>query len=966
MQAFAQLLVRRTTAWAIVLVVLLLSLASLFFASRVDRDDDVLSFLPRENPEVGVFYDVSKRFGSLDIALVGISTDDALSPEFLTRLRDLTKRLNETDGVGYAMTLTNMDDFVADPQKGGITNDYLVGKIPETPEERAALREKVLSLDHVVGNLISADGKAALLYCFAGHGADQKVLAQKVRAAVEEAFPREAKFWGGAPFISTYIYGVTQDDMRRLAPWAVLVIVLITVISFRDVIGAGLALLSTALGIVMSLGLMGALGVPVDVILGSLPVILFALGSAYAVHILSHYYTVAHEHDRETALVRTICEMGPPVLASGLMTVAGLLSFLLMDIAPLRTFGVFAAVGILITLALSLTFVPAVAYLVKLKGRPAAKGGVARLHEWLCTLPQRRRVLVGGALGALALGSALFVGKIESRMDNAAFFSKNSPPDQAETFLRDGFGGSLFVQIQVEGDMTDPVVLREIQALADRLVVLPHVNSVNHVGAVVAQINEAMEGDRRIPDTTAKVKLLYGFLEGKKAVTQLVTDDRKKALLQVKLDTSVASETEPVLEKIREVAGTAITTTYTVAEAKGARKDEVAARVRSLAAARMRAVGKAFGTPMPEQADLEARLAVPAKADASEATRAALTRFLGSEECSVELEGAETIDKVARALTALGSRPDEAKLAETIAVALDKPVGDTLVTDLADTVDRPLEEIWRRSEAMARAKQLALDAKIAAPAGLKGDRFYAAIAAAWMDLDVPALALPPVAGTEPSASGEQKLAVAVTGLPVMHAGLSRSVASNHWKSLFFALGFVLLLMVGLFRSFWSGLLGVLPIMLTMAVVYGGMGLLGVPLDIGTSMLPSLIIGAGVDYAVHLMVAWNAPEKSPLAEAATTAARRAGPAIWMSAWMVAAGFFVLTLGEARPLKNVGGLTAAAMVAAALATMLVIPLFARKTRYYGDGTRIPSAAPASDASDAVLDTSTSPSLNERGSR
>ena len=44
-----------------------------------------------------------------------------------------------------------------------------------------------------------------------------------------------------------------------------------------------------------------------------------------------------------------------------------------------------------------------------------------------------------------------------------------------------------------------------------------------------------------------------------------------------------------------------------------------------------------------------------------------------------------------------------------------------------------------------------------------------------------------------------------------------------------------------------------------------------------------------------------------------------------------GFFVLTLGEARPLKNVGGLTAAAMIVAAAVTFLVIPVLARR-RFY----------------------------------
>lgn len=962
MHHFAQFFARRGAAWATVAAVFFVTLASLFYASRVQRDDDVLAFLPRGNPEVSVFYDVSRRFGSLDVAVVGVRADDVLAPDFLARLRDLTKRLNTTDGIGYAMSLTNVEDFTADTQNGGISTDYLINKIPQAPEEQAALREKVMSRDHIVGNLISEDGKAALVYCFAQYKTEPKVVAQKVRAAVEDAFPSEAKYWGGAPFISTYIYDVTQEDMRRLAPWAVVVIVLITIASFRDVIGAGLALLSTAIGIVTSLGLMGALGVSVNVILGSLPVILFALGSAYPVHILSRYYTLAHGRDRRAALVDTLTEVGPPVLASGLTTVVGLLSFLVMDIAPLRTFGIFTALGILITLVLALTFVPSVIFLVRLKGKLPEAAKPARVHEWLTTLPQRRRALVGAAAVALTLVGAFYVNKVDSRMDNAAFFSKNSPPDQAETFLREYFGGSLFVQIEVTGDMTDPAVLREVRALGDRISVLPHVSSVTHVGDVIAQINEAMESDQRIPETAAKVKLLYGFLEGKKAVSQLVTDDKRHALMQIKLDTNLAADTEPLLEKLRSIAGSELRTAYVVAEVGGPRSDEVKKRGLALTAARVMSVGRKYGVVMPGEAELSGLINKQSKVEASAEARAAIIQYLSSDECTVDLPGPEVIQRAAGAMINLGPKPDKSRLINALAGALEKPADDELVVDLASSVARPLDEVWRRAEAAAHAKDLLADAKIKPPSGPKGERFSAAVATALMDVDVTRAALAPAAGEE-----AQKLAVEVTGLPVMHAGLSKSVQSNQWASLIFALGLVLVIMAALFRSLWSGLLGITPIVLTMVVIYGGMGLLGVRLDIGTSMLASLIIGAGVDYAVHLMVAWSASEgaRAPQFEAAVAAARHTGPAIWVNALMVAAGFFVLTLGDARPLQNVGGLTAAAMLTAALATMMVIPLLSRKSRYYGRPARMPEAVLPSEASDPILD-ATEPSLNERGSQ
>ena len=107
--------------------------------------------------------------------------------------------------------------------------------------------------------------------------------------------------------------------------------------------------------------------------------------------------------------------------------------------------------------------------------------------------------------------------------------------------------------------------------------------------------------------------------------------------------------------------------------------------------------------------------------------------------------------------------------------------------------------------------------------------------------------------------------------------------------------------------------------------------MGLRLDIGTSMLASLIIGAGVDYAVHMQSSWFARDGEPMTWAAARSAVRVGPAIWTNALMVAVGFFVLTLGEARPLQNVGGLTAAAMLVAAVVTFLVIPVLAQRRSY-----------------------------------
>jgi predicted RND superfamily exporter protein len=952
LQSLSRWLIKKSVAWAIVALVTLLSIASIFYARKVEQDDDVLAFLPKGNKDVQVFYDVNRRFGGLDIAIAGIESKNVFSKDFLSRLRTTTARLNATDGVGYALTLTSVEDFAPDAEKGGIRADYLVRAVPESEAEEKALRDLVLSRDEVVGNLVDEAGTSTLIYCFALPGTDMRTMAGRVRATIEEGFPSETKYWGGAPFISTYIFNVTQQDLSRLAPWAVLVLVLITVASFRDLIGTGLALLSTALGILMSLGLMGALGVRSNIVLGSMPLILLSLGSAYAVHFLSRYYSLVHEHGVEGAVQRTLTGLGPVIAASGMIAAVALLSFAVMDIAPMRTFGLFTAIGLTAKLTLALTFVPAVLVLARLQGKKKVEAHKpSRFAVGLMTFAQRNTTPLRVALAVLFAAAVPFALRIDTHTDNSAFFSKGSPPDRAESFLKERFGGAMFLQVEVVGDMTSPAVLREVGHVADRIAAHPDVASVASVIDILSLINDAMSGDRTIPDTPAKAKNLYGFLSGKRAVRQFVTDEHDRTLMQVKLRSTKPEEVERTLAAIRAIAaehgGPRIVARVTEGAAANA---QIEARAREATVARAFALAAKFRAAVPEgaaaridQALAQKKVPVP-----TEAVEKALAAFLGSDEFIGDMpsEPADAKARVAAAAAKLGPGALPAAMATAITDALEPKPSEAVAQDLAATLKRPLAEIWRREQAGAWAAVLVKEVGFTPPEGPKGQRFTAAFGAALLDLGRDSVLLPAASG----ATGDGvDVDVHVTGQPVINEGLSQSVTRNQVRSLGFALALVLIITSVMFRSMRTGLLAAGPALLTVALLYAAMSFLGIRLDIGTSLLASLVVGAGTDYAIHALSAWEAPEDRPLADAATRSAQIAGQGIWTNALMVACGFSVLTLGEAKPLQNVGGLTAAAMVMSAFATFLIIPAFARKHRY-GRPPRMPDALRPSDAPEA----------------
>lgn len=931
MHRLGQLLARRDVAALVVAVVVVLSAIGGWLAQDIRHEDDLLAFLPADNPEIASFREINERFGGLDVAIVGVEVGDAYDGATLRRLDGLTAALLAMPELDHVLSLANVDDFAPDPM-GGIRTSRLVEQVPGSPEASAALRERVQAREHVVGTLVSHDGTALVVYAFPAFGADTRATATAIQHAAQASFPGAPLHLGGAPFISQYIYDTTQADMARLTPWAVIAIVVILLVAFRNVRAVALGLLSTGAGILAVYATMSVLDMPLNVVLGAMPVILFAVGSAYAIHMLARYSVHRQALPLEEAVAKTVGHTGPVVLTAGLTTAAGLGSFVMMDITPLRQFGALTALGVGVTLLLSVTFVPAVVTLMNLKPRAVGSGPIGRGLAHEVALIGRHRVTAAFLL-MLALGAAAaLMTRVDDRLDQSAFYDPGSDPDRADRFLRERFGGASFVQIEVAGDLSDPAALRAVRQLSDRIALVDGVHRVQHVGDVVASVNAAMEGVARIPDNAAQVGLLYGFLTGNPAVRQLVDQDRTRALVHVRLSTADVDATERALDAIEAIVADDATTAWRVSapDAEGAeaqREALVIDRVRAL----LVPLGRVTGSRVRDA------IRIPAPRVSASDARAGLALWLQGGESMVPLDAeaarvvaAASID--AESIAGRGPR-DEAALERAIPAALTAAgitLDDASVADLVWSVQTPATEIVRdlktRALADAALLHIGLPALQGLDPGTRG-RLRDAVAAALVDLSLPQVALP----MAPAADADGTLAYVVSGTPVLHRGLSRSTRNNQRASLGFALVTVAVLLAIRFRNPLSGLLAAAPTGAALLVVYGGMGLMDIRLDIGTSMLASIVIGAGVDYGVHMLSAWHAREGEPVVAGAVRAASRAGGAIWTNALAVAAGFFVLTLGDARPLKNVGGLTAAAMIVAAGCTFVVLPLLGRRRQY-----------------------------------
>ncbi len=155
--------------------------------------------------------------------------------------------------------------------------------------------------------------------------------------------------------------------------------------------------------------------------------------------------------------------------------------------------------------------------------------------------------------------------------------------------------------------------------------------------------------------------------------------------------------------------------------------------------------------------------------------------------------------------------------------------------------------------------------------------------------------------------------------------LIEAIVRTQVRSLLLSLAGILLVTTLLGRSIAWGLCCVLPCAGAVLAGFAAMGILGVPLGVATSMFAGMVLGIGVDYAIHLMERFRlalragAGRHAAIREAFTVT----GPAVLVDALAIAIGFGTLCLSQVPANNRLGALLALSVVACFVGTLVLLP-------------------------------------------
>jgi predicted RND superfamily exporter protein len=167
--------------------------------------------------------------------------------------------------------------------------------------------------------------------------------------------------------------------------------------------------------------------------------------------------------------------------------------------------------------------------------------------------------------------------------------------------------------------------------------------------------------------------------------------------------------------------------------------------------------------------------------------------------------------------------------------------------------------------------------------------------------------------------------IEITGMPYVNYQMDKSLVKSQVTSLVIAIILVIAIVSLIFGSFVEGLYAAAPIVATIAILYGIMGLTGIPLNIVTVLVASVAMGIGIDYSIHFISNFNLSlkKRKNLNKAIEDAMLISGKAILINFLSVSIGFLVLSFSDLVPMILFGVLIALSMLGSSMGALTLLP-------------------------------------------
>jgi len=350
----------RTYYLFILTFVFLFSAICLYKIQSLKFDYDFEAFFPNEDHELELYNNYRKTFEhDNEFALVALENKKGIfNKQFLLRVDSLTHELSGLDYIQKVTSPTNLKML----SMGGLVPTQTSALHFEDESMYGQDSIFIYQSPYLIGSYFPLNARSVTIYI-----KTQEVLKKRQSDSLAtniEAVLAKYKFDGvhyvGRIFAQNVYLKNLQREFAIFLLLSFVVVIIFLWFSFRSIYGIIVPVSIVLVSILWTLGIMGFIGKPIDLMTVMLPTMIFIAGMSDVVHFFSKYFEeLSKGTGREKIYQLILKEVGFPTFLTLLTTVVGFLSLLFSTIKPIREFGIYTSVGVIIAFILTYTLLPA-------------------------------------------------------------------------------------------------------------------------------------------------------------------------------------------------------------------------------------------------------------------------------------------------------------------------------------------------------------------------------------------------------------------------------------------------------------------------------------------------------------------------------------------------------------------------------------------------------------------------------
>ncbi len=326
--------------------------------------------LPQQVQVVKTMNAMRSQYGADMMYLVlepdSATVSDLRQPDLLTYEDLLAQKLVLRDHILEVQTLA---DVVKSDNNGIIPDDLEEVKV-------------ILARDPRTSMFLDDARRVGIIHIRSDTGASATIIRRTVEAVNEDVASLEAHNPGvsvkltGFNTIDKATFEIIISDFMKITFYSFLFMLLFLSLYYRGSFTKVWQSLTVIIfSLIWTLGLTGYLNITITVVTMVAAAMIMALGISYGIHTIHRYYELRREQDRGEALLLMQEELLRALLGSSFTTSAGFLALLFGVLPAMKNLGVILAMGIVITLGVSVFITPTILFVTERTGGERRKSG---------------------------------------------------------------------------------------------------------------------------------------------------------------------------------------------------------------------------------------------------------------------------------------------------------------------------------------------------------------------------------------------------------------------------------------------------------------------------------------------------------------------------------------------------------------------------------------------------------------